>query len=258
MATCSATSIRRPSGKRLRSLPLPKAARIPDLSGRPTLATVATSGIYSDLTGKPAFSSEGTGTPIYDAANSTVTAIKFKSLNAGTNMSLADDGAGNLTFSSTAGGAGSTTLSGMTDVNVVEGPGIDNMALTYNNATSKWVARANVVDLISFYSGNPVANAKLLEGITPQAATFPVGLTGSYAYCDTAPTGSVTLTINKVTSAGSVTALGSINFSAGATTGTFTFSGAVTTAAGDRIQVLAPATPDVSFADVSLALVATR
>ena len=112
-------------------------------------------------------------------------------------------------------------------------------------------------DIISFYPGAPTASAKVTQAITPQKVTLPINLTGSYAIAGTAATASTTFAINKI-SGGVTTAIGSINFAASAATGTFTFSAAVTTALGDIIQVVAPASPDATLADISFAIVGTR
>ena len=158
------------------------------------------------------------------------------------------------------GSGGSATLSGLSDVNVTEGAPINGYALVWNNATSKWVA-ASIggtvpFNLISYYPGAPTASAVLLSATTPQAATFPASLTGSYAYCDTAATAAVVLPIQQYHS-GSWTTIGSVNFAIGATTGTFTFSAAITTAAGDRIRVLNQTSPDATFAGPDIALAAS-
>ncbi|KVG33877.1 hypothetical protein [Burkholderia diffusa] len=116
-------------------------------------------------------------------------------------------------------------------------------------------ATANM-DLVSYFVGSIAASQTLMKAVTPQPLTLPSGLTGSYAYCDTAPTGSISCTINKI-SGGSTTAIGSVNFAAGATTGTFTFSSAVTTAAGDVVQVVAPSVADATFAGPQIGLAGT-
>lgn len=78
-----------------------------DGSGNITLASTITSAI-SGATG------EGTGIQLYDAGNSTATNLHFKSLVAGSNVSIVDSGTGNLTISSTGsgGGGGAITLTG--------------------------------------------------------------------------------------------------------------------------------------------------
>ncbi|WP_241022024.1 hypothetical protein [Burkholderia sp. Ac-20353] len=50
------------------------------------------------------------------------------------------DGTNWFTIRGIAGSGGSTTLAGLTDVNVTEGAGIDGKVLTWNNTTSKWIA----------------------------------------------------------------------------------------------------------------------
>lgn len=54
----------------------------------------------------------------------------------GTTRFLREDG----TWQVPAGSGGSSTLASLTDVNVTEGAGINGYSLTWNNATSKWVA----------------------------------------------------------------------------------------------------------------------
>jgi hypothetical protein len=60
---------------------------------------------------------------------------------------------------------------------------------------------------------------------------FPSGLTGSSAACRTAPTGSYSITIKKNGSS-----IGSINFAASSTTGTFTFTSSQTLVPGDLLE----------------------
>lgn len=149
-------------------------------------------------------------------------------------------------------------LSGMGDVSVTEGSGIDGYALTWSQSSGKWVAtKPFYVDLVSYFPGPPSASAIIMQAITAHATTFPSGLSGSFAYCGTAPTGSVSCSIKQI-SGGTTTTIGSVNFAAGATVGTFTFSSPVTTSAGDILQVIAPSTADASLANVSVALVGTR
>jgi hypothetical protein len=150
------------------------------------------------------------------------------------------------------------TIAGLGDVTVSEGAAIDGYALTWSQSAGKWVAtKPFYVDFVSYFPGPPSANAVLMQVITAHPTTFPSGLSGSYGYCGTAPTGAVSCPIKR-TSGGTTTTIGNVNFAAGATSATFTFSSAVTTNAGDLIQVVAPSTADASFANISLALVGTR
>jgi hypothetical protein len=92
-----------------------------DLTNTPVLAAVATSGSYADLTNKPAPYT----LPV--ATTSVLGGVK-----AGTGVTIASDGT--LTVSA------SYTLAGLADVSVTEGPAINNDALTFNSSTSKWQA----------------------------------------------------------------------------------------------------------------------
>jgi hypothetical protein len=60
---------------------------------------------------------------------------------------------------------------------------------------------------------------------------LPSSLTGSYADCRTAPTGAYAITIKK-----NGTSIGSINFAASSTAGTFTFASSVTLVPGDLLE----------------------
>lgn len=144
----------------------------------------------------------------------------------------------------------------------VPDPGATAGTTRYLREDSIWSVPAggggsNIVNLLSYSVGTPGGSARLMQAITPQATTLPISLTGSYGYCDGAPTAAVVCTINKI-SAGVTTAIGAVNYAIGATSATFTFSAGVVTAAGDMIQILAPATPDATFAGPTIALVGTR
>ena len=137
--------------------------------------------------------------------------------------------------------AGATTVSSYTDER------------SYQPSALAGASSGTPYDMACFAPGALTANQKLARVVVPRAVTLPSGLTGSYAKAGTAATASTTLTITQ-----NGTSIGSINFAAGAATGTFTFSSAVTTAAGDVLQIQAPATPDATLADVSVTLVGSR
>lgn len=150
-------------------------------------------------------------------------------------------------------GGGSSTLAGLSDV-ALSSP-TSGQALVYNG--SKW-ANATLstggsatapVGLVSYLPGAVGASAVIMKAITPIVTAFPASLTGSFAKCDTAPTASVTCPITQ-----NGTSIGSVNWAAGATNGTFTFSSAVTTALGDVIVVQAPSSADATFAGPNIAL----
>ncbi|CAJ2907292.1 Uncharacterised protein [Burkholderia pseudomallei] len=144
----------------------------------------------------------------------------------------------------------------------------DGVNLNFTNATKSGdqfvlvtlsaMVGGSPFDAISFYPGSPGASAVLLQAIVPQKVTFPAGLAGSYGYGGTAPTGSVTCNINRITGGTSSATVGTMSVAAGATSATFSFGSAVTFNAGDMIQVVAPSTADATWANVSVALVGSR
>ena len=172
----------------------------------------------------------------------------------GTNagMYISTDGANYFSVRGGAGGGSDTdTLAGATDV-AITSPA-DGDQLTYVGAASKWENTRAPYDLWLFFSGQPSAGFVLLRNNFTRAVTFPSGLSGSQAICQVAPSGSVTLQINK-----NGVSIGTVNFAAGATTGTFTFSSSVTFAAGDRLTITAPSPQDGTFATVGITLKGTR
>ena len=52
--------------------------------------------------------------------------------------------------------------------------------------------------------------------------------------------------------------IGTINWAASATTATYTFASTITFAAGDILQLVAPATADTTLADIGITIAATR
>jgi hypothetical protein len=108
-------------------------------------------------------------------------------------------------------------------------------------------------DFILYYPGTYTAGQVLIRVVMADAVSLPVSLSTSPSpSCTTAPTGAVTLVIKKNGSS-----IGSVNFAAGATTGTFTFTSAVSLASGDTFEIDAPATVDATLAGVSITIVGT-
>ena len=97
----------------------------------------------------------------------------------------------------------------------------------------------------------PTAGA-VIASYTFSASTFlPQNLVYSIGFCTAAPTGSVSMPIVRVVG-GTPTTVGSINFAAGATTPTFTFSSGVVFSSGDMIEVEAPTPVDATFAGANI------
>jgi hypothetical protein len=116
-------------------------------------------------------------------------------------------------------------------------------------------ARAVVVG--AFVGGEPEDGALLVRALFPYAVRFPVGLTGSRFYVGTNPTATATLTLNKRTAAGVVTAIGTVSFSTSGTP-SVSFASIVDFAAGDSLEVVNQGLADATAADLSLSVVGER
>ncbi len=134
----------------------------------------------------------------------------------------------------------------------------DTGALSIWNG-SAWVSASSSglpVELVTFIPGLPPASVRVRIAAA-RSLVLPINLTGSVAVARVAATGSVTVTLNHVVS-GTPTAVGSVNWAASATVGTFTFAAAVTLAAGDILEMLWPTPQDATLADVAITFAATR
>ncbi|HEY7034686.1 MAG TPA: hypothetical protein VH482_25330 [Thermomicrobiales bacterium] len=134
-----------------------------------------------------------------------------------------------------------------------------NLYIFYNDGTTaQWVpAVASVGKLIGgqyylvagAFTGAPTASVSLGLYVAALAFTLPANLTGSQAVATVGATAQtdVDVRVNGVSK-------GSLRWAAGATVGGFVWTSAVSVAAGDRIELLAPATPDATLADVTWTL----
>jgi hypothetical protein len=129
--------------------------------------------------------------------------------------------------------------------------------VTYNAAGQVTAVASNAgvnpYDIAGYLPGIPTAGQTLFRIEMVRAVTLPINLTGSRAVCLTAPTAAVTLPIKQ-----NGTSIGSINFAASATVGTFTFAAQVILNAGDVLELDAPATADATFAGPSYTITGTR
>lgn len=124
--------------------------------------------------------------------------------------------------------------------------------LTWNKRKA-FTPTPGVTDIEVWWAYAPSAVTSEVITVTYNMTIDDFSLTGSYAKAGTAATASTTFSIKKNGSS-----IGSLNFAAGATSGTFTFTSAVTTSPGDVVQVVAPASPDATLANINLAVVGTR
>ena len=128
-----------------------------------------------------------------------------------------------------------------------------NKTPQYCDGTSWISAVANdVYDIGMFTPGRP-ASSGIVRVVLPRAVTFPTGLTNSQCKAKTAATASTTVTLKKNT-----TSIGTAVWAASGTSCTFTFSGAVSFAAGDILEFAFPGTADSTLADVTITLAGTK
>lgn len=129
--------------------------------------------------------------------------------------------------------------------------------ITYNAAGQVTAvassAGVNPYDIAGYLPGIPSAGQTLFRIEMVRAVTLPASLTGSRAVCQTAPTGAITLPIKQ-----NGTSIGSINFAAGATAATFTFTSQVILNPGDVLELDAPNPADSTFAGPSYTITGTR
>jgi hypothetical protein len=112
---------------------------------------------------------------------------------------------------------------------------------------------AQPFDVTAFYPGVPSASVRVTRVPIARAVAFPSNFAGSVGIASVAATASTAFDVRK-----NGTSVGTITYAAGATTATFSTSGAVSFAAGDYLSIVAPATPDATLADPGFVLAGTR
>src|SRR5712691_3159667 len=102
------------------------------------------------------------------------------------------------------------------------------------------------------FAGAPGASQVIERFIFAAPATFPAGLTGSFGTAGTAAAAAASLAIDKNGSA-----VGTMNFAAGATSATFMMGTSTSFAGGDVLTIIAPALPDATLANLAWSLTGT-
>lgn len=110
-------------------------------------------------------------------------------------------------------------------------------------------------DAVMFFPGVPTASAIVAQIVAARPLLFPGNLAGSAGYGKTSATASTVFDVKKNGSS-----VGSITFAASGTVPTFltTSGAAISLASGDRLEVVAPATPDATLANISFTLAGNR
>jgi hypothetical protein len=114
-----------------------------------------------------------------------------------------------------------------------------------------WQLPAGAVRLLAtFKNGTPAANEVVLRFVAPAAGTtLPSGLSDSRAAAKVAATAEA---VFPITHDGAQ--VGTMTFAAAATVATFAMAANTVMGAGDMLEVVAPATPDATLADLGITL----
>lgn len=122
--------------------------------------------------------------------------------------------------------------------------------VTWNG--SAWTGTA--IEVTGSVAGAPTSSQVVLRRVFGLPVVFADEFAGSYASAGTAATASTTFTVKKNGSS-----VGTIVFAAAGTTGTWSTTGTtVSFAAGDLLEIVAPASADATLAAVAFTVVGVR
>lgn len=106
--------------------------------------------------------------------------------------------------------------------------------------------------IVLFYPESPAADELMLLHVLAQSIDFADGLPGSRAVAATAATAETVFSIQH-----DGVEVGTVTFAPSGTVGTFAAASEFTIAAGETFSIVAPATPDVTLADVTFTITGT-
>lgn len=109
------------------------------------------------------------------------------------------------------------------------------------------------------WNGTITANTVLLRFTAPYAMNFLAAIAGSSGMAKTGATAQTDFTVKKIAASTlTETTVGTMRFAAAANAPTFIAASAFSLAAGDVLEVIAPATADTTLANISFSLLGTR
>jgi hypothetical protein len=139
-----------------------------------------------------------------------------------------------------------------------EAVAFSSVARTIDSGERTWLALAVVettdaanppADWPFRRDGSPGASEVVLRAVLARRTRFAAALAGSVGHAGTAATAQTDFDVRR-----NGASIGTIRFPAGAATATFIAASAVVFEPGDRLTVLAPATPDATLADIAVTL----
>jgi Protein of unknown function (DUF2793) len=186
---------------------------------------------------------DGSWSPVSGAAGGTVTSV---ALTVPAELSVSGSPI-------TASGTLAVTKANQSANQVYAGPTSGGAAAPAFRALVAGDIPAQPYDVGAFSEAAPTASQIMLRHVFARQVIFPSGLSPSQGVAGTAATGSTVFDIQKNGSSA-----GSMTFAASGTTATFAMSTQTTFAAGDKLTVVAPATPDATLAKIAFTLAGTR
>lgn len=150
--------------------------------------------------------------------------------------------------------SGATAFTGLSDVPTAYTSQALKLVRVNAAANALEFGPQSTISVGAFQESAPTASQRVLRYVFVEAATFPANFAGSRGNIGVAPTASTTIDVQK-----NGTTIGSIVISTGsAFTFTTTTGSTKSFAVGDRLDFVAPASPDATAALIAVTLLANK